>query len=72
MFSSARDRDMQHSTAFAVRSRIRRPDEGRGVLRAVENNAIKLLSFAFVHVHDVDTMQNLVARERLFLCKRSV
>jgi len=33
------------------------PDERGSMLRAVEDNAVELLPFALVHIHDVDALQ---------------
>jgi hypothetical protein len=60
MLSGARDGDVQHATTFPVGLRVGRPHEWRGMLGTIKNDAIKFLSFAFVHVHDMDPMQIVI------------
>src|ERR1700682_2531076 len=63
---------MKQFAALRVRRWIALPDE-RGIIPlAIEDNAVKLLPFTLVHVHDVDALQVIAAREDLFLRKRSV
>ena len=60
---------MQYLAALGVRCGIIFPNKRGTVAFPVEDDTVELLTFAFVHIHNVDAPQLIGPRKKLFLRK---
>ncbi len=63
------DRHMQYLAALGVRCGIIFPNKRGTVAFPVKDDTVELLTFAFVHIHNVDAPQLIGPRKKLFLRK---